>query len=88
MKAEGVLAGVADLFLAYPNGKYAGLFIEMKTEDGRQQPTQKEFEEKIKAAGYEYALCHSFEEFTITVNDYLNDEYYNGESDYYTTTAR
>lgn len=38
-KAEGMVAGAADLFLFVPshNGKYHGLAIEMKTAKGRQR---------------------------------------------------
>lgn len=71
MKGEGVRAGVADLFLAVPNGKYHGLFIEMKTESGRQTDTQKEFEKAVTAQGYSYTICRNFESFVNVVSDWL-----------------
>ena len=46
LKAEGTMAGVSDLFLMFGNGTYNGLFIEMKTEKGRQTDTQKLFQKK------------------------------------------
>lgn len=61
LKKEGVVAGVADLFLAIPSGKFHGLFIEMKRESGgKQSQAQKDFEKAIKAQGYGYALCHGW----------------------------
>lgn len=71
LKGEGVRAGVADLFLAVPNGEYHGLFIEMKTESGRQTDTQKEFEKAVIAQGYCYTICRNFESFVNVVSDYL-----------------
>ncbi|MDR2584755.1 MAG: VRR-NUC domain-containing protein [Prevotellaceae bacterium] len=72
MKAEGVLAGVADLFLMTARNGYNGLFIEMKVGYGKQTPIQKEFEKAAIDAGYRYAVCRSMDEFMETVNDYLN----------------
>lgn len=72
IKAEGVVAGVADLFLAMPNKDFHGLFIEMKTDKGRQQLTQKMFETNVKANGYNYQIVRSFDEFQELVNSYLN----------------
>jgi hypothetical protein len=72
MKGEGVLPGVADLFLALPSGKYNGLFIEMKTSGGRQSPSQKDFEERAIFSGYGYVICRSVNEFIDTINNYLN----------------
>ena len=71
MKGEGVLAGVADLFFAMPSGVSHGLFIEIKTEKGRQSNSQKIFEEKALMIGYDYKICRSMDEFIIVINDYL-----------------
>lgn len=71
LKAEGVLAGVADLFVARACGSYHGLYIEMKTEGGRQSESQKEFERRVVREGYRYAVCRSFEDFEGLVRGYL-----------------
>ena len=61
MKGEGVMAGVADLFVMQKNGK--GLFIEMKTAEGVQTAYQKEFENTCKRHGYGYAICRGIDDF-------------------------
>jgi hypothetical protein len=72
MKGEGVLAGVADLFLMLPNMEYNGLFIEMKTPDGKQSDSQREFERKACGNGYEYKICRTFEDFRDVVLTYTD----------------
>ena len=71
MKGEGVLAGVADLFFAMPSKTFHGLFIEIKTEKGKQSAHQKYFETRAIMSGYDYKICRSLDEFIKTVNDYL-----------------
>lgn len=71
LKGEGVLPGVADLFLMKSNSKFHGLFIEMKTLKGAQTDTQKQFESWALGAGYDYKICRSSLEFQQTVNKYL-----------------
>lgn len=71
MKAEGALAGVADLFLSVPNRFYHGLYIEMKKPKGRQQEPQKCFQLAVEAQGYKYSLCYSIDEFMELVKEYL-----------------
>lgn len=71
MKAEGQLAGVADLILLKSNKYYGALMIEMKTRTGRQAETQKQWQEYIEQQGYKYVVCRSIEDFVREVNDYL-----------------
>ena len=76
MNGEGVMAGVADLFLAHPSKNNAGtivhgLFVEMKSEKGIHQESQKDFERKVFAQGYDYEVCRSFDEFKKVVENYL-----------------
>ena len=71
LKAEGVLAGVADLFLMFPVKLFHGLFIEMKTDKGRQSESQKEFQAVAETNGYKYVVCRSFEDFKNEILTYL-----------------
>ena len=70
MNGEGVRSGVADLFLAVPNSDFHGLFIEMKSEKGRQNENQKLFEKAI-SGNYAYILVSSFDQFKATIEGYL-----------------
>lgn len=71
MKAEGVTPGVADLLLLVPNSTRHGLCIEMKTETGRQQDTQKQWQAEVEAQGYQYSVCRSVQDFQHTVWNYF-----------------
>lgn len=73
LKAEGVLAGVADLFVARACGSYHGLYVEMKTEGGRQSESQRAFESAVVREGYGYAVCRSFDEFVSLINWYVRN---------------
>lgn len=72
LKAEGVVAGVADLFLAVANHGYNGLFIEMKTKDksSRQRPSQREFQKRVERQNYKYIVCRTYEQFRDNLIDY------------------
>lgn len=48
----GVTAGVSDLHLAIPTNSYPGLWLELKTEDGRLSKEQKEFLDQKSKRGY------------------------------------
>lgn len=72
MKAEGQLSGVADLILLKRKGKCGALLLEAKIKGNYQTPTQKEWQKRIEADGYEYRIFHSLEEFIKIVTEYLN----------------
>ena len=65
------MAGVADLQLAVPAQNYHGLFIEMKTDTGRQTVAQKNFAAAVLEKGYLYTVCRSKEDFEKTIKNYL-----------------
>lgn len=73
LKAEGAVAGVADLLLLLPSGDHHGLCIEMKTEKGKQSDAQKEWQKAVEAAGYKYAVVRTFEQFADLIDDYIID---------------
>lgn len=70
LKAEGVKAGVADLFVMIPNSKYNGLFIEVKVRPNSQQQTQKDFEKLSINQGYAYKLVYSLDELVELIEIY------------------
>ena len=69
LKAEGVLAGVADLVVLLPQGK--SLYIEMKVKGNKQTDNQKEFQKKAIALGHNYAVCYTFEEFQQVIENQI-----------------
>ena len=72
LKAEGVVPGVPDLFLAVPSGGWHGLWVEMKNgKAGEVSPAQREMHEKLRAQGYAVDVCRTFEDFVMTLRDYL-----------------
>ena len=73
LKAEGVQAGVPDIFCAIPKGKYHGLFIEMKKrEGGRVRQTQREQMEFLSSRGYKCAVCNGYNEAVAALEEYLS----------------
>ena len=74
MKAEGMVAGVSDLILFHPKAQRRPLFLECKLPKGRQSPSQKDFEAIYTAAGYQYRVFRSFEDFAHLVCEYLGLE--------------
>jgi len=56
----GLLTGVSDLIVLH-NGEC--LFIEVKTSTGKQQESQKDFENTVTLQGFKYYLVRSLEDF-------------------------
>lgn len=73
LKAEGVVAGVPDLFLAVPRGEYHGLWIEMKNgKAGRLSEPQKQMLANLRNENYKCEVCHSWTDFCKIIQEYLN----------------
>lgn len=71
MKKMGVLKGASDIFMAWPCGKYHGLFIEVKSLTGRASPEQKAFIQRMRNVGYKAEICHGAEAVISTMREYL-----------------
>lgn len=81
LKAEGVRAGVPDLFLAVPAFGYNGLFIELKKpKGGRVSDSQSEFISELAERGYCVTVCHGFMEAKKTIENYLEGAITNEKS--------
>jgi len=73
LKAEGVLAGVSDLFLMIPKAGWHGMFIEMKAKTGSLSDKQKEFMGAATLMGYQAVVCFGFEEAKTAITNYLQE---------------
>ena len=59
-KATGLLSGVSDLIVLFPN---LAVFCEVKTPKGVQSDNQIEFQNHVESLGFEYILVRSLDEF-------------------------
>jgi hypothetical protein len=71
LKKEGQRAGVPDLFLPLPNGKFHGLFIEMKTKTGRLTDKQLYWFDLLMLRGYKCVMCRGCDEAIKTITEYV-----------------
>lgn len=78
LKAEGLRAGVPDLFLAKPAMvpgsrllALHGLFIEMKSRHGKVTPGQADYRELLECSGYQVSVCHGCEQAIAVIEAYL-----------------
>ena len=73
MKAEGVKAGVWDIFVPVAVDEYAGMYIEMKWDGNKLTANQKMFRSVVGNA-YKWAVCYSAEEACRAIGEYLGIE--------------
>lgn len=71
LKAEGVLAGVADLCLPAARRGYHGLYLEMKSGEGVATEEQKEFLRGVSAEGYCAIIAQGVDEARSAFEWYL-----------------
>jgi hypothetical protein len=68
LKAQGVVPGVADLFIG-ANGK--SLFLEMKTQTGTQSPNQRDWGNRAMLQGFRYEVVRSVQEAKAIITHFL-----------------
>jgi len=76
LKAQGVTAGVPDIFMAIPTEAYPGLFIEFKAGKNKATAMQAAFIARLREAGYRVDVCYSYEEARTIVIEYLKGSDY------------
>lgn len=76
MKAEGVKAGVPDLFLPVPRIGYHGLYIEMKKADHSNRPSREQrwWIEKLQRQGYCAEVAYGSADAIYLISTYLGIE--------------
>ncbi len=71
LKRQGVKAGVSDIFVPLPKGKYHGLYIEMKVKPNKPTDKQKDFLADMAVAGYATAVCYGADDAIRVTKQYL-----------------
>ena len=72
LKAEGVKAGVLDIWFPVARGRYHGLVIELKTRTGRLTPEQKAWIEALTAQGWKALMCRGAAATVEVIELYLD----------------
>lgn len=68
--AEGLLRGFPDLEVLLPEGRT--IYLELKTETGKQSQDQIDLQAKMEALGHKYYLVRNFQEFKQIIQDNLS----------------
>lgn len=86
LKAEGVRAGIPDLFLAVPTDTSHGLWLEMKRKRGGfVTDFQREAMKALEAQGFSCVVCRGFTEAQEAIVSYLRplrDKSASGDEDH------
>lgn len=71
LKAEGMMAGVADLLLLVPRGGYGCLALEFKSAKGTQRDSQKIWQRECENNQNVYKIVRTFAEAVVVTDEYL-----------------
>ncbi|MBK2126253.1 VRR-NUC domain-containing protein [Fangia hongkongensis] len=73
LKAEGMAKGFPDILIPLVSNNKSGLFIEMKSSNGRVSPEQKEWIYQLNNSGYKAAVCYGADEAIKTIDEYVKN---------------
>lgn len=71
LKTTGTRAGVPDICLPVPRGKYNNLYIELKVGKNKPSPEQIKWHERLRANGNRVEVCYGWREAAETILSYL-----------------
>lgn len=71
LKAEGVKAGVPDICLPVARGQYHGLYIELKTQQGKLSVRQQTWLADLNDQGFKALLCRGWTTARQAIETYL-----------------
>lgn len=74
LKAEGVKPGVSDLMLPLRRGGFAGLWLELKAPGKKPTKEQREWIDRMNAAGYFATWCDDWQVAAQVITDYLHGQ--------------
>ena len=72
-KAMGTKAGFPDLLFFHPNASHPFIGIEMKTQKGRQSPSQREYQQLFLNIGADYRIVRSLDDFIAVMKEYIRE---------------
>ena len=72
LKRMGIRSGVSDLFFPRAKHPFAGLWIEIKTDNGKPTPNQLKFIEEMKKEGFQGKVTYGAEETINFIKDFYN----------------
>ena len=71
----GCRKGVPDLMLPIPSQGYHGLFLELKSKNGRLSKEQKAWINALNKFGYKAVVCKGFDEAKLELESYIGGDY-------------
>lgn len=74
LKAQGVKAGVPDLFLPVPRQGFHGLYIEMKYGENKTTQSQRFWLEELKKQGFKTVVCYRADAAIKEIDEYMSIE--------------
>lgn len=72
-KKMGVVAGVPDVLIFNPNGKFNGLAIELKTSIGKLTDSQREMHNRLRKLKWCVWVCYSIDDVENAIDGYFVD---------------
>lgn len=74
LEKEGVRKGIPDYCLPVARGGFHGLYIELKSGNGRATPEQREWCIELRQQGYRAEVCKGWQAAAAVVTEYMTKE--------------